>query len=104
STSATLPSTGAETSTWAGTARPTPPPTASTRPSTSGGRPPAPGTGGRWGPIQALHPLDPSRGEYFSYGPSLSVDDESDAVLAVLFFDTVPRAGLRLDSAARVLR
>jgi ABC transporter substrate binding protein len=62
------------------------------------------GTWGRWGPIQTLHPLDPSRGEYFSYGPSLSVDDESDAVLAVLFFDTIPRAGLRLDSAARVVR
>ena len=62
------------------------------------------GIWGRWGPIQALHSHDPSRGEYFSYGPSLSVDDESGAVLGVLFFDTVPRAGLRLDSAVRVLR
>jgi hypothetical protein len=57
-----------------------------------------------WGPVQALHPLDPASGDFFSFGPSLTVDDDSGIVLAVLFVDRVPGAGLRFDSTARVLR
>lgn len=63
----------------------------------------APGSWGAWGGVQALHPIERARRQYFSFAPSLCVDPATDTALAVVFFD-VTDADQRFDVDARVVR
>jgi hypothetical protein len=63
-----------------------------------------PGTWGPWGTPQALHPIDPAKNEFYSYAPSLSMDERSGVVLAAVFFNVGPKYGGPFDAAVRILR
>jgi hypothetical protein len=63
----------------------------------------AKGGWGAWSEPQALHPVNAHKGEFFSFAPSLSLDDTGNLVVAVVFFDTT-RGGHVLDVDARLIR
>ena len=63
----------------------------------------ADGKWGNWDPPRSLHPLNPAKGEYYSFAPSIAFDDNGDLALAVIFFDTTDGEHL-LDYDARLLR
>jgi len=67
------------------------------RPATADGR------WGNWDPPRSLHPLNPAKGEYYSFAPSITFDESGDLAIAVVFFDTTDGEQL-LDYDARVLR
>jgi hypothetical protein len=63
-----------------------------------------PGVWGPWEPPQALHPVNPARGEYFSFAPALSTDVLSGLTLALVFFDTDAGGRYLFDTDAVLLR
>jgi hypothetical protein len=63
----------------------------------------AEGGWGSWSEPQALRPINAAKGEFFSFAPSLSVDDTGNLVAAVVFFDTTRGAHV-LDVDARLIR
>ncbi len=63
----------------------------------------ADGKWGNWNPPRPIHPLNPAKGEYHSFAPSIALDESSDLAIAVVFFDTTDGEHL-LDYDARLLR
>lgn len=61
------------------------------------------GTWGAWSEPQPLRPIDAPKGEFFSFAPSLSLDETGTLAVAVVFFDTT-RGGHMLDVDARLIR
>jgi hypothetical protein len=61
------------------------------------------GVWGKWGDPQSLFPVDVAKAEFFSFAPSLSVDPQGDATIAVVFFDR-SHGNHILDFDGRVLR
>ena len=69
-------------------------------------RRPAAGSGawGAWERPVPLHPVNRATRQSHSYAPSLALDSESDALLAVVFFDYQDQAREVFDSDALLLR
>lgn len=67
-----------------------------------------PATGaGAWGPWETakpLHPVDPERGTLFSFGPSLGLAPDGDAVVALVFFELRGYPREIFDSDAVIVR
>jgi hypothetical protein len=58
---------------------------------------------GSWSEPQPLRPVDAAKNEFFSFAPSLSLDDAGNLAVAVVFFDTT-RGHHVLDVDARLIR
>ena len=56
-----------------------------------------------WNEVRALHPLNPTKGEFHSFAPSVALDESGDVAIAAVFFDTTDGEHL-LDYDARILR
>ncbi len=63
-----------------------------------------PGTWGTWEQPVPLHPRDRATRDSYSFAPSLAVDPESDAVVAVVFFEHMDLPRGIFDSDALILR